>query len=161
MKIQTKYKQFIKENKLVDDILDKISDNGMDSLSGYEKRVLYRNSNDKLDVDNREDDIKNQIENELDLKDLDHYTRKGIGGIEKVGFVMLNSKSEIVFDLEISSGGRTSEILYIYSDTYSKLKLLLDLTDDELNKYLKNYLNKKFNQFNFNNVNIRMMFKSI
>jgi hypothetical protein len=161
MKIQTKYKQFIKENKLVNDILDKISDKGMDSLSGYEKRVLYRNSNDKLDVDNREEDIKNQIEAELDLKDLDHYTRKGIGDIEKIGFVMLDSKSEIVFDLEISSGGRASEILYIYNDTYSKLKSLLDLTDEKLNKYLKEYLNKKFKQFNFNKVNIRMMFKSI
>lgn len=161
MKIQTKYKQFIKENKLVNDILDKISDKGMDSLSGYEKRVLYRNSNDKLDVDNREEDIKNQIEAELDLKDLDHYTRKGIGDIEKVGFVMLDSDSEIVFDLEISSGSRATEILYIYSDTYSKLKSLLDLTDKELNKYLKEYLNKKFKQFNFNKVNIRMMFKSI
>jgi len=143
--------------ELLNDLLDKINQVGYDNLTKYEKSVLGSLSSGDNKFDSIEKDVIEFLNNEYGEFIVEEYTEKTFGGrfIEK-GYVFLNDDMDLMMKLVETVNGDKRNVLYISNDMITSLK---DFSlGDNLTPLLVTWLNDTYPQFNFNTIDIRLLF---
>ena len=152
-------KKILVENnqRLIDDLLDKINLVGYDNLTKYEKSVLGSLSSGDNKFDSIEKDVIEFLNTEYGEFTVEVYTAKTFGSrfIEK-GYVFLNDDMDLMMKLVETVNGDKRNVLYISNDMITSLK---DFSlGDNLTPLLVTWLNDTYPQFNFNTIDIRLLF---
>ena len=145
-------KKLLRENllentPLINSVLDKINDSGMDSLTDYEKSVLNLASQGKSKHKTKEDDIKSFLDEKFGALYIDTYSKKSFG-FDVYGYHFIDYKGDLTMELELFKKpmdwdsnriGRETFILYVDYNYLKEIETKYNLSDDELNNYIKDW----------------------
>ncbi len=153
-------RKILKESneEMINKILDKINDIGYDNLSPYEKSLLGKLSAGDNEFVSVEDDVMNFLTKTYGEFIYEDFVEKTYGGrFTEKGYIFLNDDLELMMKLVLTVNGEIRNVLYIKTDIIHSLDQF-DLTDDEMNQSIIEWLNKTYPQFNFNQFKIRLLF---
>ena len=124
-----------KNQDLLNSILDKINDEGIESLTPYEKNLL-----DHIDqvVGNKDEDVLKWLEGEFGNMQSIKRTRPSIGRQVEEIIYLKNNQIYIEYEVSVKAMGvsRNSNIAYLEDSIWKHLYNYFGLTEDEAKKVL-------------------------
>lgn len=140
-------KSKINENtELINSILDKINDTGMDSLTEYEKSVLNGASKGDNKFETMEEDVIAFLEEKFGNLTVKNYKRKSFG-FPILGYYFIDEQENsrlldlVIYKIldEQTNSGRTMNTLYVDYRSLKEIKDKYGLFDKDLDVYIKNW----------------------
>lgn len=130
----------LKENtELINSILDKINDTGMDSLTDYEKSVLNASSKGENEFETMEEDINAFLEEKYGNLTVRNYKRTSFGFPVLGYYFIYGEENHLLLNLELSNNSRSTNTLYVDYQSLKEIKDKYSLKDKDLDVYIKNW----------------------
>ncbi len=137
----------LENTPLINSILDKINDSGMNSLTDYEKSVLNAASQGKAKHKTMEDDIYSFLDEKFGGLNVEFYKKKSFG-VDVYGYYFIDYKGDLSLELELYRRpmdwdsytiGREAFVLFIDYGQLNEIQKKYNINDAELDKYIKNW----------------------
>lgn len=136
----------LKENtELINSILDKINDTGMDSLTDYEKSVLNGASNGDNKYETMEEDVNAFLEEKFGNLSVKNYSKYSFNA-KILGYYFLDDENNLLLELSLfrildekANRGNIMNTLYVNYNSLEEIKDKYSLSDDDLDNYIKNW----------------------
>jgi hypothetical protein len=151
-----KFNEFVdsklnENTELINQILDKISTSGIDSLTEYEKSVLDSASAGKVEHNTMEEDINSFLDDKFGNLSIQNYKKKSFN-FHIVGYYFIDEETNLLLDLSLfkildeqTNRGRVLNTLYVDYKNLNEIKDKYSLSNSDLDEYIKNwFMNSKY-----------------
>ncbi len=151
-----KFNEFVdsklnENTELINQILDKISASGIDSLSEYEKSVLDSASAGKVEHNTMEEDINSFLNDKFGNLSVQNYKKKSFN-FNIVGYYFIDEETNLLLDLSLfkildeqTNRGRVLNTLYVDYKNLNEIKDKYSLSNSDLDEYIKSwFMNSKY-----------------
>lgn len=150
-------KRIIKESErddLLNQILDKISEYGMDSLTSYEKSLLDKLSKEEKTVPNKKEESFDFLNKRYSNLTPQTYQSDKIGK-KVLGVKYFDKNGDMIFDLEVEAEvlgiQKPANTLYTSESIYNDLRNNFDMSDSEIEETVKEWF-KSFTELSVSKI---------